>query len=364
MASWIFVDLEGFTEKVAPIFEKLSIFPESNSNDEFLMGMSRAGGDLIFLNGNQGVSHLESLVSNCKDSDYIFLVTDNSKLSAEQEGELNRFLLTKSSVRGVIEKNQGFGFLISHFNGLKEIADLKFELDADQEYIDDFENQLDAVSKHLSSQLARIKEVHRSVVPERSLDFENFSLKCKFASGEATHSEFWDSVKTDRSIACIVLSTSSSTELTKVLGDIIEFSNNDLFEKEHLKKLSTKISETLLDKFSLMVMVADVITKKAYIISLGHQLVYLNGREVIASTDGKINKLVFNPGDKFVVFSEGLIKNYEEEYRLEDLETIGRRKWELDSRDFFNEVFFNSKINNEGKFHKHDCTAILLEVKS
>ncbi len=364
MASWIFVDLEDFTKKASPIFEKLSIFPENLGVQEFEMSGSRHGGDLVFLNGNREVSELEKGLRHSRDNDYIFLITDNRSLSPTQEGNLNRFLLSHNSVRGVIESNQGFGFLISQFNGLKEIADLKFELDADEEYIEDFESQLDEVAKHLSTQLARIKEVHKKVVPERSIKLKDLTLKCKFASGESNHAEFWDSVKTDRTLACVILSTESSTDLTMVLTDIIDFTNTLEFEKEHLKRLYNKISTTLENKFSLFILVSDTVSRKTYLISHGNQLVFLNGREVIASKDGKINKMELKTNDRFVVFSEGLIKNYDDDYRLEDLETIGRRKWELSSRDFFNEVFFNSKITNPGKFHKYDCTAMILSVDS
>lgn len=361
MAAWYFVDLGEFVEKVSPIFEKLSIFREEQSSSHFKLMDPREGGDFIFFNGNEDISYLEDLLGYCRDTDYVFLITDNKNLSSEHEGNLNRFLLQKSSVRGVIESNQGFGFLISHFNGLKEMADLRFELSTDEEYIDDFEQQLNDLSKHLSAQLSRIKEIHRNVVPERSLVHKDFTLKCKFASGEQKHSEFWDAIKTERHLVNVILSTKNSSELTKVLTDVIDFTNIVEYKKENLKELLNKV-ESVLEGFSLFVMVTDVYSKKTYLIVHGNFLVYLNGREVIASRDGKINKISFQEGDKFTVFSEGLIKNYDEEYRLEELETIGKRNQGKSSRDFFNQVFFNSKINNEGRFHVNDCTALILEV--
>ena len=210
MSSWIFVDLDQFTTKAKTIFVKLSIFPESINSQSFLETDKKEAGDLVFLNGNSDVSRLESLIAKCRDKDFLFLVTNNSELTSQQEGELNRFLMKTSSIRGVIEANQGFGFLISQFNGLKELSDLKFEIETDNEYFEDFESHLNEVTRHLSSQLARVKEIHKQVVPEREITLGKISIKAKFASGENPHREFWDCVKAGNVMVYVLLSTQTS----------------------------------------------------------------------------------------------------------------------------------------------------------
>lgn len=361
MASWYFVGLKEFTRKNKPIFDKLSIVAES-LEEEQLDRKSANGPALVFIDGMVDIERIDEIVSRSSDLDHIYLVINTRNMSNQAEGELNRFLLKYKRIKGVIDGNQGYGFLISQFNGLKEIADLMFELETDQEYINDFEEQLDGITKHLASQLSRIKEVHKKVVPIRTLKANNLELSCKYSSGETGHSEFWDAVKTDSQIMFVLISTDESNQLTSVLSDIIEFVNLKHFNKEDLKALDERISKSLSDRYSLFTMLIDLTDLRSYIVNKGTQLIYINGREVIATNDGKISKLQLNPKDKFAVFSKGLILNYEEEFKIEDLEVYGKRRWELSIREFFNEVFFHSKLTNEGKFHKNDCISMVIEV--
>ena len=54
--------------------------------------------------------------------------------------------------------------------------------------------------------------------------------------------------------------------------------------------------------------------------------------------------------------------NYEEDFRLPDLEKILKKNWRQDQREYFNELFFKAKNNHESKFQQHDCCAIVVEV--
>ncbi len=364
MATWTFLDLGSFVDKMTPVFEKLSVYYELSSKKAFFETLDKSESRVYFLDGLIALEELNNMLDQMSPRSVCYLVVDSQTMSDTQEGEINRFLISSNRVKGVIEQNQGMGFLISQFNGVKEISDLLFEVDTDQEYIDDFDKELDKVTKHLSLQLERIKKIHKDMVPKRIIEAGRIGIQCKYGAGESSHSEFWDVFVHKDQVTTVLLSTASSTSLTTVLEEVLSFMGKKNRERRDLKAFYQAINEKIEEPYSLFVMLTDINDLQSYIINIGYSHLYMNGKEVEAAEDGKISKLKFNPGDKFYICSHGMALNFEDEFRMDELETMLKRKWSLDGAEFIDELFMSSKMNKEGRFQKNDTTFMIFEVNN
>ena len=57
-----------------------------------------------------------------------------------------------------------------------------------------------------------------------------------------------------------------------------------------------------------------------------------------------------------------MVKNYKREFRDDELLQLLKKKWQLPSHEFIQQVFLGAKINKKGPFHYYDGTTIILEV--
>ena len=215
--------------------QKCSLQYLSLSDDEFEQSKDPITGQssvteglqrIIFFNGNRGKDYLEKQFKKTHKGDLIYLVVQLASLSEAQEDDLNHFLATSApKIKGVMDAGAGLGFIISEFNGIREICELSCELDADQNYLKDFEKRLEGVSGHLTAQLERVQEIHDLIVPLREFQWKGLKTVSKYASGDSLHSEFWDIVRGMKIVKFLIAfrSAKDSKSLTSVQSSESDF---------------------------------------------------------------------------------------------------------------------------------------------
>ena len=362
MANWIFVDLRPFVDKVTPVLEKLSVYHSCSDHIEFATRQRSSSPQIVFLNGNNGESYLKAQINQTHKEDLVYLVIDSLSLSNEMEGELNRFLLNSNRVKGVINGNQGMGFVLSELNGIKEVSDMLFELDTDRDYFEDFEQRLEEIAKDASVQLKRVKKLHHSLVVPRELQFGKLRTTCKYAAGDSEHSEFWDISRTKKHQLTLLISTENSQQLTRVLDRILLFLDQKEYEKGGLKEFYQYLKQTLDQHFSLFLMLTEIEDMNSLLIIDGSFHFFINGIQVDLLEEGQVNKMQLRSGDRALIISEGMIKNYQKDFKENDLLKMLEQKWQLPVHEFTHQVFLGAKLNKEGRFHYYDSTSIILEV--
>ena len=364
MVNWIFVDLAPFVDKIAPVLERFSIRHLSLDRLKFAMRKQKGAPQVIFFNGDEGVAQMKAQMKYVRKQDLVYLIVGLSEVSKERELEINKFLFSSSRIKGIIDNRQGTGFIFSQLNGIKEVSDLLFEIDTDNEYFEDFEKRLEKATQQTSMQLEKVKELHRALIPRKEIHFGPLKTICKYGAGDSLHSEFWDVSKTSEHQATLLLSTESSKELTKVLSHTIAFLDRTEYSAKDLKDYYQLLRDSLLEPFSLFLMLTTVGDMNSILIAHGPRLAFVNGAEFGPLKEGELSKIQLRRRDKFFIISSGMIKNYQKDFKNDDLVRILQKEWQLPSHDLLQKVFLNSKINKKGRFHHNDCTAIILEVDS
>lgn len=360
MANWVFVDLESFVDKIASVLEKFSVYYSSLDQLKFAVRPRTDFAQIIFFNGNKGEGHLKSQMKYIGEKDLIYLVIDSTSLSSKIEGEIDHFLVNSKRVKGVIDRSQGIGFIVSQLSGIREISDLLFEVESDKEYFEDFEQRLNEVSQHISAQLKEVKQLHHLLVPQRELRFGALKTVCKYAAGDSNHSEFWDVVRVQDCQLTLLVSTESSQALTQVLDRIISFLGQDKYEIRDLKIFHQYLKEKLQDSFSIFILLTQLSGHSVLIIE-GPLLAFINGQAIAPIGSGELNQVQLRGHDKFFIVSSGMVKNYTHDFKNYDLQQMLKRKWKLSSHEFLHQLFLNAKINKDGRFYYHDSTCIILE---
>ena len=364
MVNWIFVDLPPFVDKIAPVLERFSVRYLSLDRLKFAMRKQANFPQIIFLNGDEGESQFKAQMKYVRKQDLVYLVIGSSDISKKRELEINKFLFSSNQIKGIIDDRQGMGFIFSQLNGIKEISDLLFEIDTDNEYFEDFEKRLEKVTQQTSMQLEKVKQLHKSLIPQKEIHFGPLKTICKYGAGDSMHSEFWDVTKTPEHQVTLLLSTESSKELTKVLGRTISFLDQTDYSKKDLKVFYQFLKEGLLEPFSLFLMLTAIGDINSVMVVHGPLLTFVNGVEISSLTEGELNKIQLRRRDKFFIISSGMVKNYQKDFKDNELTHKLQRDWQLPTHEFIQQVFFNSKINKAGRFHHNDCTCITLEVTS
>ena len=328
--------------------------------ESFLAKPPPSSARIIFFNGDQGGDELKQKISQASPKDLIFLVLAPHTLSPAATREMSSLLLSCKRIKGVIDHSLQEGFIFSQLSGIKEIADLLFEVAADQEYFADFEQRLDDASTHLSVQVEQVKKLHHTLVSQVEVQFRSLKTTCKYAAGDSGCSEFWDMVRTDDQQLTLLISTENSRELAQALDSAILFLKQGHYQAKDLKLFYRELQQQLSRPFSLFLMLTKADMSSNLIVE-GPLLSLVNGNE-IAIERGELSKISLRKGDKLFIISPGMMKNYEQNFKLDELRRLLERKWQLPVYEFINQVFLGAKIDKDGRFHYHDGTGLIFEV--
>ena len=362
MSQWIFVDLGPFVDENTSVLEKLSIHYASLEHSQLIQRKRQNSPQIIFFDASRGEQYLKEQILYLKKRDLVFLVLDSSTLLGDREGEINQFLLNSNRVKGVIDCSLGRGVVHSQLSGIKEISDLLFEIDTDEEYLNDFQQRLDELSQNMLLQLERVKKLHRKLVPRKELQIGKLKTICKYVAGDSEHSEFWDVTRTDGHQLTLLLSTENSGALIRVLDRIVTFLGQKECDTRDLKVFHEYLKENIQGRFSLFMMLTRIADMSSILVSEGHLLLFVNGTSLTTLKNGVFTKMQLREGDKFCIISSGIIKNYEKEFKYNNLLQTLQNEWQLPTHDFIQQIFLEAKVNKAGRFHYYDGTSIILEV--
>ena len=364
MSKWIFVDLHSFVDKIASFLEGYSIYYLSLNIEEFEQRDQGIYPRILFFNGHGGVKSLVDQLKYSKEKDVICLVMDSSQFSSEQRQEIDSFLIKSRQIKGIIDLACGMGFVISSINGVKQISDFLFEEEVGREYVEHFEQRLAKVKEGMSFQLKHIRHLHRSLIPLKEYQLDLLKTVFHYRVGESHHSEFWDISQTENQQLVFLLGTKSSQALSKVLNSSIEFLQKESFRGQDIQDFYQYLQQTIKEEFSVLMMLSEKEKAESLLITNGGILFFLNGVELSSLKGGELSCLNLNNRDRLFVISSGMVKNYEKNFRKDELMRMLKKEWTMPSDHFIHQLFFRAKFNRPGRFYDHDGVAVVFEVAS
>ncbi len=338
--------LTGFKGFGDFIFE----FPESYSEDDKFVGA-------IIEYPNEDFSSVIERFNNLP-----LLILYNSKNITEKELEtLENICKSDSHIRGLMDS---------------EVA-LTFQLPVLRETLQGVEARKllgDFLARSLSD-LERIKEVHKRMVPIRSGSSNGINYFAKFASGEGSGGEFFNFHNKNLENMFFFMNTDSYAISNQILTAYEGFS----FEEFNLSEFKKFIGSIDLDKvdFSknrLELLIASIDRKNLKIEGFNSSSCRFFVEEEIKTPCLSLNKdsaenlddaifsFKIDRGERLYIFSSGYLRNMEKYYPGFAIEPLMKKTQKLPAGEALNEFFFQLKRKVDGKFPAYDSSIIIIEV--
>lgn len=237
--------------------------------------------------------------------------------------------------------------------------------------------KLNALVSQNLSELHRLKRLHERLVPMRGEKLKGLSIHSKFAAGESSGGEFFDTVAREKEVLVLLASSRSYIASSAILGHFEELRSKNSFDDASLESFVTALSYELKKLQSgdveLLLFTIDMKTMEIKGYNYGAATIWKDGSAI-----NKANELEVNPnfvekariefklarGEKVLVRSSGLAKNLAQTDYAKDENWLAflDKSTDKSAQELLSELFFQLKKNVETDFLKTDASAILIEV--
>ena len=226
-------------------------------------------------------------------------------------------------------------------------------------------------------ELHRLKRLHEKLVPLRSEKLKGVSIYSKFAAGESSGGEFFDTVCFDKDVLILMASSKSYVASSAILGHFEDLRNSKAFDDQSFEKFITSLSYELKkfqnNEVELTLITLDIHSMQVSGYNFGGGTIWKNNIAL-----NKPNELELNPtfvekakidfkmsrGEQILIRSAGYAKNLESTPLEKD------EKWveflrSLENKSIYekmSELFFKLKKDMTKDFLKTDASVIIIEV--
>lgn len=231
--------------------------------------------------------------------------------------------------------------------------------------------RLENTLETFESELIKIKKIYKTMVPMRQSSYKGLDFMSKFFTGEASGGEFFDIVENKNYLILgasfansYLLSSCFMTHFQIMKGkkeiahsDIEELKKNLKVEFDVIQESSNKTLE-----FEYLILEIDLKTLEVRYHNNGNYSLYSTNDLVIAPAQQESSVTALSRGQKYILVSPGLIKNWSH-YGIEELvfDVIKKNK-QLENSEFIDELSLLLKSNSSGPFLKNDASIITIEV--
>lgn len=245
---------------------------------------------------------------------------------------------------------------------------------------EELQNISDSVDELISStkgQLAKIKSIYEEVVPKRSQDIKGVSFLSKYNVGEKPGGEFFEVIARNNKLLFFLSSSSSYVSSSLILSYFNYLQQEKNINLENLEKflanLSTEVGDLIKDEgneIQLLLFIVDMGSLELKGYNFGQSVIVRKNEtysvdEVRLNSEG-MKKAFFSfkleRGEKFVVLSPGLMKNFELNRPKEKTIEFVREQFKLRPIELLDEIFFHLKRGRDSMFLTYDGSGVCFDI--
>jgi hypothetical protein len=316
----------------------------------------------------------KSLLNNKANASFVLA----EKISSLSKPELEQIknAIEEKKILFVLDLGLDLSFTNLAFNQY-----LQGVLQSDDHYLKTVAQNLGEFVEMGKLELQKIKSLHEKIVPLRSENVKGIKILSKYAAGQSSGGDFFDIIKSDKSIVFLLFSSSSYISSTVVLSEFEKISKGMQITVDGLEKFVYQCHQSIKELGAEEVQGRHLLDIFIGMINLNNykfegynfgSIRLLSPKNCVSSNDFPLDKafrdkaffsINLTAEHKYFILSPGVGANSDgiighksvEKFCLED-GMVTR------SEDFINETFFQLKKKLNGGFLKYDCSSIVIEV--
>lgn len=315
--------------------------------------------------------HLDLALS--KASAQVVLLGDVQNADAGQVWQMRQLCLDRAQIHAFIDYSRDAEFYIPVLRSALLARDGAGKMSE----IKEMSLKLNALVTQNLLELHRLKRLHEKLVPLRSEKLKGVSIYSKFAAGESSGGEFFDTVCFDKDVLILMASSTSYVASSAILGHFEDLRNSKTFDEQSFEKFITSLSYELKkyqhNEVELTLITLDIHSMQVSGYNFGAGTIWKNGEAL-----NKPNELELNPifvekakvdfkisrGEQILIRSAGYAKN------LQSTALEQNEKWveflkSIENKSIYekmSELFFKLKKDMTKDFLKTDASVIIIEV--
>lgn len=235
----------------------------------------------------------------------------------------------------------------------------------------------------VSGELKRVKSIYDQKADKKVRKLKGLDLVSKYAAGESVGGEFFDFIEKGNNILILMSNANSYLASSLVLQECVDFREKselteqllDTFLRNLQKKLralkQNRVKKThvaiLAGIFDLNERIFRGIQCGGYqfLSSISDQRPFAIGKDknfIDSELEGLKFQLELSQAERAFLLSPGLVKTWEKSSPSTMIESLLANP-KLKLTEILDEVFFQMKKEEKGRFLSHDASAILMEAK-
>lgn len=242
--------------------------------------------------------------------------------------------------------------------------------------------ELNDALANVELEMLKVKRMYEKAVPRRIDNIKGMSFYSKYAAGESSGGEFFDLFREKNKVFVMASATTSYLASSTLISLFTSFKQKRSFSQESLKDFLKSMEEEIKHinetrqkpiGFELFIGIFD--TGKS--ILNGHILGNFNllsnasehgqmGNSLSVQAENLKNssfQVNMNRGERLLLISPGLMKNWEELSPQFHFETLLQNN-QIKPTDVIDEIFFQLKKDADSSFLKYDASVLMMEIDS
>lgn len=267
----------------------------------------------------------------------LYLLYSSSEMNEEFRKELYRLLDSKKNIKSVIDIDQPFQLI--------PLLENNAFVSSSGE-IGEWVKKLESLITESKLQLARVKQLHRDIVPLRKVKYKNGIVSAKYSAGSTPGGEFLDFMERGNVIWAVLCHTNSYSVSAQILDFIENARGKTDLSFDFLREQKSKIILSADEKMSFCFTAFDTIN--------GHlELDHSSDFRVIPKITSQLKA-----GEKIWILSPGVMANSSTS-QIDSVDKILIQ--ENDVFETLTETFFILKKDSQSRFLKYDSTVLCFE---
>lgn len=265
-------------------------------------------------------------------------------------------------------------------NQIKILSELCSEKEFLRSQLVSLNAELNDALSNVELEMLKVKRMYEKAVPRRIDNIKGMSFFSKYAAGENSGGEFFDLFREKNKVLVIASATTSYLASSTLISLFTAFKQDKSFSASSLKVFISSLEEEIKQinesrhkaiGFDLFVGVFDTnkgslnghIFGNFNLLSDHAQKSQMGNNLAVKASELKNSAFLVSMerGERFLLVSPGLLKNWEELSVDFHFETLLRNK-EIKPTDVIDEIFFQLKKDRDSAFLVHDASILMMEI--